>query len=134
MRNLLGSLLAIAVAGVAAIAATTALLNTPLRIGPATTSSESPNTSPQTQAPGADPASRPTTTDPAKAPTAGGTPEPAGSAGSSAAGAPATDAAKDKDKDKTEVDQDPYEGILPEELPPDLQYNADSSVSFPTNI
>ncbi len=33
-----------------------------------------------------------------------------------------------------EADDDPYEGIAPEELPPDLQYNADSSVSFPTNI
>jgi hypothetical protein len=30
-------------------------------------------------------------------------------------------------------DKDPYEGIAPEELPPDLQYDADSSVSFPTN-
>ena len=26
------------------------------------------------------------------------------------------------------------EGIAEEELPPDLQYSADSSVSFPTNI
>ena len=33
-----------------------------------------------------------------------------------------------------EADKDPYEGIAPEELPPDLQYSADSSVSFPTNI
>ena len=33
-----------------------------------------------------------------------------------------------------EDDKDPYEGIAPEELPPDLQYSADSSVSFPTNI
>ena len=33
-----------------------------------------------------------------------------------------------------EDDKDPYEGIAPEELPPDLQYDADSSVSFPTNI
>ena len=30
-------------------------------------------------------------------------------------------------------DKDPYEGIAPEDLPPDLQYDADSSVSFPTN-
>ena len=30
-------------------------------------------------------------------------------------------------------DSDPYEGIAPEELPPDLQYDADASVSFPTN-
>ena len=33
-----------------------------------------------------------------------------------------------------EADKDPYEGIAEEELPPDLQYSADSSVSFPTNI
>ena len=32
------------------------------------------------------------------------------------------------------ADEDPYEGIAPEDLPPDLQYGADSSVSFPTNI
>ena len=32
-----------------------------------------------------------------------------------------------------EPDKDPYEGIAPEDLPPDLQYDADASVSFPTN-
>ena len=37
-------------------------------------------------------------------------------------------------KEEEEADADPYEGIAPEELPPDLQYSADSSVSFPTNI
>jgi len=50
---------------------------------------------------------------------------------------PASGAASGNDKDKKdddEVDKDPYEGIAPEELPPDLQYSADSSVSFPTNI
>ena len=35
MQKLIGSLFAIGVAGVAAIAATTAMLNTPHRIGPA---------------------------------------------------------------------------------------------------
>jgi hypothetical protein len=33
-----------------------------------------------------------------------------------------------------DTDKDPYEGIAPEELPPDMQYSADSSVSFPDNI
>jgi hypothetical protein len=36
--------------------------------------------------------------------------------------------------DEIVADEDPYEGIAPEDLPPDLQYDADSSVSFPTNI
>ena len=36
-------------------------------------------------------------------------------------------------KEEPEADEDPYEGIAPEELPPDLQYDADASVSFPTN-
>ena len=58
------------------------------------------------------------------------TPDAAGSAKpAGAAGAPGTDTANDE-----EADKDPYEGIPEEELPPDLQYSADSSVSFPTNI
>ena len=53
------------------------------------------------------------------------------------AGKPAPDgAAKPAGEagDDVVADEDPYEGIAPEDLPPDLQYDADSSVSFPTNI
>ena len=127
MRHLVVSIIAIAIAGVAAVAATTALLNAPLRIGPATSGTPTPAQAGQTQAPvakntrcaaaerrraatprtrerrarGADPAG-------AKPPAEGETPE--------------------------DPDKDPYEGIAPEDLPPDLQYDADASVSFPTNL
>jgi hypothetical protein len=100
MRHLVLTLIAIGIAGVAAIAATTALLNTPLRIGPAASSTPTASQPGQTQAPGADSAG-------AKAPPGADTPE--------------------------DPDKDPYEGIAPEDLPPDLQYDADASVSFPTN-
>ena len=127
MQKLIGSLLAIGVAGVAAIAATTAMLNTPHRIGTAAV-----NTS--NVAPAQDPAT-PATTPPAvpesgKPATPGVTPD----AATPAAGAAAPAAGKDAAKEEEGEDKDPYEGIAPEELPPDLQYNADSSVSFPTNI
>jgi hypothetical protein len=76
-------------------------------------------------------------------------PPPAGSQGSATSNAPpAGDAtakggdgkpgdgqsagANPEDEDKSSPD--PYEGIAPEDLPPDLQFNADDSVSFPTNI
>jgi hypothetical protein len=132
MRHLVGTVFAVSLAGVAAIAATTAYLNSPLRIGPATTNQ--PTTTPTGQAPapeapaestpapegGAKPAS------PADAPEA-----PPRGAGAPAPGA-AAPAAEGANPD--EPDKDPYEGIAPEDLPPDLQYNADSSVSFPTNI
>ena len=49
-------------------------------------------------------------------------------AGAPDAGKPAAEGEKPDEDDK-----DPYEGINPEELPPDLQYDADASVSFPTN-
>ena len=125
MKNLLLSVFAIGVAAVAAMTATTAMLNSPRRT------------------PAADVISRNMTAE---------TPEtPSGSVAASLQGAPpaasgatpdagaktvAGDAAADK-KDaaaEDEVDKDPYEGVAPEELPPDLQYSADSSVSFPTNI
>ena len=124
MKNALFSLVAIGVASIAAIAATSTFLNMPHRIGPETT----------TQAPPAQPApapdSKPATGGDAKPTT------PAGSAGTSAPPtAPATaGGATDTKPAEEEADKDPYEGIAPEELPPDLQYNADSSVSFPTNI
>jgi len=59
----------------------------------------------------------------------GGTPDTAAKPAAGDAAADKKDAAAED-----EVDKDPYEGVAPEELPPDLQYSADSSVSFPTNI
>ncbi len=126
MRNLLFSVFAIGVAAVAAITATTAMLNAPYRIGPAAEPATS--TTAQTPAPPAS-ESRPAVPQQGKPATPGGTPDTG-----KAASAPGTAAdSKDADKDD-EGDKDPYEGIAPEELPPDLQYSADSSVSFPTNI
>ena len=126
MRHLLGSLFAIGVASIAAIAATTALLNAPVRVGPAAAT-----TAGTTAPPGAPlaPDAPPGTTEAGKPATPGGTPDAAKPASSTTSGAGATAGEKPE-----EDDQDPYEGIAPEELPPDLQYSADSSVSFPTNI
>jgi hypothetical protein len=126
MRNLLFSVFAIAVAAVAAMTATTAMLNAP-RPTPA---AEVITQNIQPDEPAAAPASQPATREGAPAPTPGGTPD---AAAKPASGAPAPGADK-KDTGEVEADKDPYEGIAPEELPPDLQYSADSSVSFPTNI
>jgi hypothetical protein len=125
MRHLIGSLFAICLAGVAAIAATTALLNTPLHIGPTPAAETTPTVvPPPVDAPVPAPASGNAPVEPG-----GATPAPAGAPdAASPAGSPATDSSAD------EPDRDPYEGVAPEDLPPDLQYNADSSVSFPTNI
>lgn len=125
MKNALFSLFAIFVAGFAAVAATTAMLNMPVRTPRAVAvpvSQVAAETPPPagSDAGGAKPA--PSATAPAK---------PATPAAGAAAGAPAAAAPANADD---EPDKDPYEGINPEELPPDLQYNADSSVSFPTNI
>jgi hypothetical protein len=130
MKHFLGSLFAIGLAGVAAIAATTAFLNAPLNIGAQTST-------PATNAPAAE--TPPTgSADKTAAPEGDAKPAPpAGSADTKAptAGAPGTADKPAGDADKPEEDdKDPYEGIAPEELPPDLQYDADSSVSFPTNI
>jgi hypothetical protein len=125
MKHLIGSLFAIGLAAVAAIAATTALLNTPVRTAPATALSVNAPAPANPTAPAAtpDPASKPATPDSnqpgAAKPADGSAAPPAGAAG---------------DAQEDEADADPYEGIAPEELPPDLQYSADSSVSFPTNI
>ena len=128
MKHFFVSLFAIGVAGVAAIAATSAYLNSPLNIGPAT---NAPGNPPGQSAPA------PAAEDPSAPPEAGTKP------GSGAAipeatprGAATPDAAKPaaEGENPDEEDKDPYEGIAPEELPPDLQYDADSSVSFPTNI
>lgn len=122
MRNFFFSLFAIGVAAVAAMTATTALLNTPVRqtAAPAVSELAQADPAPPTQS-GSAPAGAPAG-EPAAATPADGAAKPA-------EGADAKPAAADDEGDK-----DPYEGIAPEELPPDLQYSADSSVSFPTNI
>jgi len=122
MRHLWFSLFAIGVAAVAAMTATTALLNTPVRQQPAVVTQ---NAQPQ-EAP-APPASGKPAAPEESEPAAAGKPQAAPADSAKAGGA---DAAKPDE----EADKDPYEGIAPEELPPDLQYSADSSVSFPTNI
>jgi hypothetical protein len=120
MRHIVLSIFAIGLAAVAAIAATTMMLNTPVRSVPVTAlpvdaaKPADPATPAATPAPGA----KPTTSDPAKPDAA----KPAGTVAGAGTGK------------EDEADADPYEGIAPEELPPDLQYSADSSVSFPTNI
>jgi hypothetical protein len=124
MRNIIFSVFAIGVAAVAAMTATTAMLNTPVRPAPAVIAQNvqaDPATPPASEG-------KPATAEGAPPATPGGNPD----AGAKPAGGAATDA-KDTAADE-EVDKDPYEGIAPEELPPDLQYSADSSVSFPTNI
>jgi hypothetical protein len=124
MRNIIFSVFAIGVAAVAAMTATTAMLNTPVRPAPAVISQN-------VQADPAKPPAaegKPATSEGAPPAAPGGTPD---AGAKPAGGTPAV--TKDTAADE-EVDKDPYEGIAPEELPPDLQYNADSSVSFPTNI
>jgi hypothetical protein len=126
MKNALFSLVAIGVASIAAIAATSTFLNTPHRIGPATQTTQ---TTPTQPAPAPSPDSKPASGEGAKPATPGATPE-----ASTPTSAPAPGGTTDTKPAEDEADKDPYEGIAPEELPPDLQYNADSSVSFPTNI
>ena len=123
MRHLLFSLFAIGVAAVAAMTATTALLNTPVRHAPAVVTQ---NAQPP-EAPAASADSKPVDNTPA-------TPAKPGAAGSDAAKPAAGGDAKAGADTNEEADKDPYEGIAPEELPPDLQYSTNSSVSFPTNI
>jgi hypothetical protein len=128
MKNLVFTLFAIALAGLAAIAATTAMLNTPVRSTPAALAIGPPASEKKPDAP-ATPA--PTGDAPAP-PSDAGKPAPGG------AGQPSSDPAAGGAKpaeapQEPEEDKDPYEGIAPEDLPPDLQYDADSSVSFPTN-
>lgn len=131
MKNALFSLVAIGVASIAAIAATSTFLNTPHRIGPETTTT----TTPAPPAPTPSPGSQPGTSDGAKPAAPGATPGAApGATPGAPASPPAPGAGADTNAADDEGDKDPYEGIAPEELPPDLQYNADSSVSFPTNI
>lgn len=125
MKQLFFSLFAIGLAGFAAMAATSLFLNTPVRVAPAVQTHAIDTAKPAT--PGTTSgAAAPSTPTPAPGGTA---PPPPGGSASPGATPPASDTAEDEGPDK-----DPYEGIAPEELPPDLQYNADSSVSFPTNI
>jgi len=128
MKNVLFSLFAIGLAGLAAVAATTAFLNSPSR--QASNQTNTLNIGPPA---GQDKPAAPASSDtpPATSPTTPA-PAPAGTPGAPDAGAakPAPAAGAEE----PESDADPYEGIPPEELPPDLQYDADSSVSFPTNI
>lgn len=127
MRNLLLSLFAVGVAAVAAMTATTAMLNAPRRSVPAVITQ---NVQPADTAPPPE----------QSRPPAGEHAPPASPDGPADAGAkPASSASGGADKKDTaggepEGDKDPYAGVAPEELPPDLQYSADSSVSFPTNI
>ena len=144
MRNILFTLFAIALAGVAAIAATTAMLNSPapktasvLNIGAPTPDKPAGTTPPanptDVPAPPGGPAPAPIPD--ADKPATGGASKPAEEPGA-AKSDPSTGAAKpagEPGKEEPEEDEDPYEGIAPEDLPPDLQYDADSSVSFPTN-
>jgi hypothetical protein len=133
MKQLFLSLFAIGLAGFAAMAATSLFLSTPVRVAPGVQTQASPgNTLPalaiDTAKPAA-PATTPGTTPDGAATSPGQAPAGNAPAGAPGAAPPAGDTAPDDGPDK-----DPYEGIAPEELPPDLQYNADSSVSFPTNI
>jgi len=122
MRHLILTIVAISIAGVAAIAATTAMLNAPLRIGPATSSTAPPAQPGQTPPPVSKEI-------PDAPPPKGAAPQPSTPASAEPAGAkPPAEGETPDDPDK-----DPYEGIAPEDLPPDLQYDADASVSFPTN-
>jgi hypothetical protein len=133
MKNIIFSMFAIALAGIAAIAATTAMLNAPVaqHIGPpASDKPAEPGTPPVTA-----PESPPGTPAPAGDQPATPAPE-AGKDEARKDEARKDEARKDEARKDEEVvaDEDPYEGIAPEDLPPDLQYDADSSVSFPTNI
>lgn len=132
MKNVIFTLFAIGLAGLAAIAATTAMLNAPVpgastrvqHIGPPAQDGKPagatpPATPPTIPAPPADKPA-PTSVPDADKPSPGG------------AGKPGEKPAE-SGSEEPEADKDPYEGIAPEDLPPDLQYDADSSVSFPTN-
>jgi hypothetical protein len=125
MKNIVFSMFAIALAGIAAIAATTAMLNAPVaqHIGPP--ASDKP------AEPGTPPATPPESPPGTPAPSGDKPATPAPQSPAPEAGKPAGEAGKDEE---IVADEDPYEGIAPEDLPPDLQYDADSSVSFPTNI
>jgi hypothetical protein len=126
MRHLVLTIIAICIAGIAAIAATTAMLNAPMRIGPAANNTGTPAQTGQAPAP----ASKDT---PDAPPAKDAAPQPASPAGTPPAAGSADGKAPAAGDTPEDPDKDPYEGIAPEDLPPDLQYDADASVSFPTN-
>lgn len=143
MRHAVFSMFAIGLAGLAAVAATTAFLNTPAHIGPPATDKPATSTTippapPPETPPGTPPSTPPTAPEGDKpatpSPSPSPSPSPAPAPAPGGAGAPASPDGKPVAAGEPESDADPYEGIAPEELPPDLQYDADSSVSFPTNI
>jgi hypothetical protein len=105
------------------------MLNSPMRIGPA--AGNTPAAAQAGQAPATAPASDEIPDAPppkdAAPPVSGSNPSPP------ADGEPAAAKAIPGAEAPEGPDEDPYEGIAPEELPPDLQYDADASVSFPTN-
>lgn len=134
MKHVWLTLFAIGLAGIAAMAATTAMLNAPVRpahIGTPKSDQPTNPSAPTIPPPGQTPAPAPGTppelppSSPPTSPPTSPPASPAPSGGNAPAPAPVEEEGEDKD---------PYEGIAPEELPPDLQYDADSSVSFPTNI
>jgi hypothetical protein len=141
MKNVFLTLFAIGLAGIAAMAATTAMLNTPVRpvpahIGAPKSDQPADPNAPTLPPPGTPPApapGTPPTLPPSPAPAPPSTPpaSPAPSGEKPATPSPTTPGAAAEEEEGE--DKDPYEGIAPEELPPDLQYDADSSVSFPTN-
>ena len=127
MRHLVLTLVAISIAGIAAVAATTAMLNTPMRIGPATSSTAAPAQTGQAPTPASKEIPDAPPPKDAAPPVSGPNPSaPAEGEPSAAKPIPGAETPEG-------ADEDPYEGIAPEELPPDLQYDADASVSFPTN-
>ena len=130
MRHIVLTLVAISIAAIAAVAATTAMLNTPTRIGPATGNSAAP-----AQAAEAPALAQSSKDIPDAPPPKDAAPPVSGSKPSALAeGEPvAAKAIPGAEAPDGTPDEDPYEGIAPEELPPDLQYDADASVSFPTN-
>ena len=132
MQTLIGSLFAIGVAGVAAIAATTAMLNTPHRIGPAAVTHRQRQRPAQDACGAGRSATRQRLRKAASPRRPARRPMPRSRATPRAPPAPAQ--GRRRRRQAEDDDKDPYEGIAPEELPPDLQYDADSSVSFPTNI
>jgi hypothetical protein len=127
MRNLFFSLFAISVAAVASMMATTAMINAPVRQASAPVANQLAQAEPP---PGGEnaPATPEVVSTPGPGAAVPDAPPPAGAEGA------ATPDAKTPGASDEEGDKDPYEGIAAEELPPDLQYSADSSVSFPTNI
>jgi len=145
MKNILFTLFAIGLAGFAAIAATTAMLNASVRpayIGAPKSDKPADPNAPATPAPTGDTQGGKPAIPEADKPAAPGAPAPSTPApqpDASGGAKPAPDAsggakAATPDGAEPESDKDPYEGIAPEDLPPDLQYDADASVSFPTNI